>query len=293
MATGHHRGRRVTSGCCPTQLSGCKGTPFIESFSQLWIWRLESSHGPEHLLRVPILPTRAGIRRPDGAGTRDGLVEDRFGPKKRLTSGAWVTIFFRSDWLRQGTSLSTKRSDSGKEVDQLPSPRILTTSSSIAACAECERTSLTYSMTGSVSIILQAHKAKLANRDLQCPARWVVNLNAVTTGWRRETCRSPPQVELPEPSYFTRTWNCESASLHAVDAGGEAQAHHRRVAGVVYMAMGSWLPPFSEHPNPTTKIEKMGGEFTYPKMVPLVLTHSHIVSKASPLGPISLGWDDV
>ena len=33
----------------------------------------------------------------------------------------------------------------------------------------------------------------------------------------------------------------------------------------------------SEHPNPTTKIgSKMGAEFTYPKMVPLVLTHSHI-----------------
>ena len=33
----------------------------------------------------------------------------------------------------------------------------------------------------------------------------------------------------------------------------------------------------SEHPNPTSKIgSKMGGEFTYPKMVPLVLTHSHM-----------------
>ena len=33
----------------------------------------------------------------------------------------------------------------------------------------------------------------------------------------------------------------------------------------------------SEHPNPTTKIgSKMGGEFPYPKMVPLVLTHSHV-----------------
>ena len=33
----------------------------------------------------------------------------------------------------------------------------------------------------------------------------------------------------------------------------------------------------SEHPNPTIKIgSKMGGEFTYPKMVPLVLTHSHV-----------------
>ena len=33
----------------------------------------------------------------------------------------------------------------------------------------------------------------------------------------------------------------------------------------------------SEHPNPTTKIGcKMGGEFTYPKMVPLVLTHSQM-----------------
>ena len=33
-----------------------------------------------------------------------------------------------------------------------------------------------------------------------------------------------------------------------------------------------------EHPNPTTKIgSKMGGEFTYPKMVPLVLTHSQII----------------
>ena len=42
------------------------------------------------------------------------------------------------------------------------------------------------------------------------------------------------------------------------------------------MAMGqnpNRLPP-SEHPNPTAKIgSKMGGEFTYPKMVPLVLTH--------------------
>ena len=33
----------------------------------------------------------------------------------------------------------------------------------------------------------------------------------------------------------------------------------------------------SEHPNPTTKIgSKMGGEFTYPKLVPLVLTHNQI-----------------
>ena len=31
-------------------------------------------------------------------------------------------------------------------------------------------------------------------------------------------------------------------------------------------------PPLPrEHPNPTTN-----GEFTYPKMVPLVLTHSHM-----------------
>ena len=34
----------------------------------------------------------------------------------------------------------------------------------------------------------------------------------------------------------------------------------------------------SEHPNPTTKIgSNMGGEFTYTKMVPLVLTHSRIL----------------
>ena len=32
-----------------------------------------------------------------------------------------------------------------------------------------------------------------------------------------------------------------------------------------------------EHPNPTTKTgTKMGGEFAYPKMVPLVLAHSHM-----------------
>ena len=38
------------------------------------------------------------------------------------------------------------------------------------------------------------------------------------------------------------------------------------------------VPRPSEHPNPTTKIgSKMGGEFTYPKMAPLVLTHSHIL----------------
>ena len=46
-----------------------------------------------------------------------------------------------------------------------------------------------------------------------------------------------------------------------------------------HMAVGqnpNRLAP-SEHPNPTTKIgSKMGGEFTYPKMVPLVLTHSHM-----------------
>ena len=36
----------------------------------------------------------------------------------------------------------------------------------------------------------------------------------------------------------------------------------------------------SEHPNPTTKIgSKIGGEFTYPKMVPLVLTHSQITKR--------------
>ena len=34
---------------------------------------------------------------------------------------------------------------------------------------------------------------------------------------------------------------------------------------------------FSEHPNPTTKIgSKMGGELTYPKMVPLILNHCHL-----------------
>ena len=33
----------------------------------------------------------------------------------------------------------------------------------------------------------------------------------------------------------------------------------------------------SEHANPTTtRGTKMGGEFTYPKMVPLVLTHSQL-----------------
>ena len=37
-----------------------------------------------------------------------------------------------------------------------------------------------------------------------------------------------------------------------------------------------------EHPNPTTKIgSKMGGEFTYPKMVPLVLTTTAIFSSSS------------
>ena len=46
-----------------------------------------------------------------------------------------------------------------------------------------------------------------------------------------------------------------------------------------HMAMGqnpNRLAP-SERPHPTTKIgSKMGGEFTYPKMVPLVLAHSHM-----------------
>ena len=37
----------------------------------------------------------------------------------------------------------------------------------------------------------------------------------------------------------------------------------------------SRLPP-SEHPNPPKIGSKMGGEFTYPKMAPLVLTHSHM-----------------
>ena len=33
----------------------------------------------------------------------------------------------------------------------------------------------------------------------------------------------------------------------------------------------------SEHANPTTKIgSKMGDEFTYPKMVPVVSTHGHL-----------------
>ena len=33
----------------------------------------------------------------------------------------------------------------------------------------------------------------------------------------------------------------------------------------------------AEHPNPTTQIgSKMGGELTYPEMVPLLLTHSHV-----------------
>ena len=44
------------------------------------------------------------------------------------------------------------------------------------------------------------------------------------------------------------------------------------------MAMGqnpNRLAP-SEHPNPTTKIGPKMGEFTYPKMVPLVLTHRYI-----------------
>ena len=36
----------------------------------------------------------------------------------------------------------------------------------------------------------------------------------------------------------------------------------------------------SEHPNPATKMKpNMGGEFTYPKMVPLVLTHSQITAQ--------------
>ena len=45
------------------------------------------------------------------------------------------------------------------------------------------------------------------------------------------------------------------------------------------MAMGQNpnLLAHSEHPNPSTKIPtKMGGAFTYPKMVPLVLTHSQM-----------------
>ena len=34
----------------------------------------------------------------------------------------------------------------------------------------------------------------------------------------------------------------------------------------------------SEPPNPTTKIgSHMGGEFTYHKMIPLVLTRSHVL----------------
>ena len=40
---------------------------------------------------------------------------------------------------------------------------------------------------------------------------------------------------------------------------------------------GRGSKPRSEHPNPTTKIgSKMGGEFNYPKMVPLVLTDSQL-----------------
>ena len=50
----------------------------------------------------------------------------------------------------------------------------------------------------------------------------------------------------------------------------------------------------SEHPDPTTKIgSNMGGEFTYPKMVPLVLTHDHTVwggSRGDYFGSVSGGY---
>ena len=42
------------------------------------------------------------------------------------------------------------------------------------------------------------------------------------------------------------------------------------------MAMGQSPVPPENIPIPTKIGSKMGGEFTYPKMVPLVLTHSHI-----------------
>ena len=46
----------------------------------------------------------------------------------------------------------------------------------------------------------------------------------------------------------------------------------------IYMAMGQHHRLAPKHPfNPTAKIgPKMGDEFSYPKMVPLVLTHSYI-----------------
>ena len=51
------------------------------------------------------------------------------------------------------------------------------------------------------------------------------------------------------------------------------------------MAMGQNPVPPVNIPIPSNIGSKMGGEFTYPKMVPLVLTHSHI--KIIPVWPRS------
>ena len=71
--------------------------------------------------------------------------------------------------------------------------------------------------------------------------------------------------------------------LHPTDPNHEGVMNYLKLKPKPYghMAMGqkpNRTP--SEHPNPTTKIgSKMGGEFTYPRMVPLVLTHSHILNQ--------------
>ena len=71
-------------------------------------------------------------------------------------------------------------------------------------------------------------------------------------------------------------------SKHSETSADDAGSEHRNDVAMGQNKNKKRTP--SEHPNPTTKIDsKMGGEFTYPKMVPLALNHGHVLQLASSL----------
>ena len=77
--------------------------------------------------------------------------------------------------------------------------------------------------------------------------------------------RPAPARRTSGGSHANRTEN-----VGAVWAVSKPGSHH--------LAMGQNPVPPVNIPIPTKIGSKMGGEFTYPRMVPLVLTHSHFLS---------------